>query len=68
MTYEGIEYAIRAGLGRNDWVLLISFPDSIGSNPSVVPRGTITLTGTHASSVFFGDAVCSNRKVRRQRT
>ena len=27
MTYEGIEYAIRAGLGRNEWVLLISFPD-----------------------------------------
>ena len=32
MTYEGIEYAILAGLGRNEWVLLISFPD----NPSVV--------------------------------
>ena len=28
MTYEGIEYAIRAGLGRNEWVLLISFPDN----------------------------------------
>ena len=35
MTYEGIEYAIRAGLGRNEWVLLISFPD-VGGNPSVV--------------------------------
>jgi len=36
MTYEGIEYGIRAGLGRNEWVLLISFPDNIGGNPSVV--------------------------------
>jgi hypothetical protein len=36
MTYEGIEYALRAGLGRNEWVLLISFPDNIGGNPSVV--------------------------------
>ena len=36
MTYEDIEYRIRAGLGRNEWVLLISFPDNIGGNPSVV--------------------------------
>ena len=36
MTYEGVEYAIRAGLGRNEWVLLISFPDNVGGNPSVV--------------------------------
>ena len=36
MTYEGIEYAIRAGLGRNEWVLLISFPDNVGGNTSVV--------------------------------
>ena len=32
MTYEGIEYAIRAGLGRNEWVLLIWFPDNVGGN------------------------------------
>ena len=36
MTYEGVEYAIRAGLGRNERVLLISFPDNVGGNPSVV--------------------------------
>ena len=36
MTYEGIDYAIRAGLGRNEWVLLLSFPDNAGGNPSVV--------------------------------
>jgi hypothetical protein len=36
MTYKGIEYAIRAGLGRNEWVLLISLPDNVGGDPSVV--------------------------------
>jgi hypothetical protein len=36
MTYEGIDYAIRAGLGRNERVLLISLPDNVGGNPSVV--------------------------------
>ena len=24
MTYEGIEFAIRAGLGRNEWVATIT--------------------------------------------
>jgi hypothetical protein len=33
MTYEGIEYAIRAGLGRNEWVLF-SFPDYVGGTPA----------------------------------
>ena len=36
MTYAGIEYAIRAGVGRNEWVLLISFPDNAGGNASVL--------------------------------
>jgi hypothetical protein len=34
MTYEEVEFVISAGLGRNEWVLLISFPDNIGGNPS----------------------------------
>jgi hypothetical protein len=36
MTYAGIEYAIRAGVGWNEWVLLISFPDNAGGNASVL--------------------------------
>ena len=36
MIYEGIEYAIRAGLDRDEWVLSISFPDNVGGNPTVV--------------------------------
>jgi hypothetical protein len=27
MTYEGISFEIRAGLGRNEWTLLIAYPD-----------------------------------------
>jgi hypothetical protein len=33
MTYESIEYVIRAGLGRHEWTMLISFPDK--AEPSV---------------------------------
>jgi hypothetical protein len=36
MTYGGIEYAIRAGLGRNEWVLLIFFPDNGGGIPTAL--------------------------------
>ena len=36
MTYAGIEYAIRAGVGRNEWVLLISFPDNAGGGPTAL--------------------------------
>jgi hypothetical protein len=28
MTYEGIEFVIRAGLGRDEWVVTIHFPDA----------------------------------------
>jgi hypothetical protein len=31
MYYEGIEYAVRAGLGRDEWTLLIYFPDKGGA-------------------------------------
>jgi len=36
MIYEGVEYVIRASLGRDQWTLLIYFPDSPDSNPTVV--------------------------------
>ena len=28
MNYEGIEFYVRAGLGRNEWVVTIHFPDA----------------------------------------
>ncbi len=27
MTYEGISFEIRTGLGRHEWTLLIAYPD-----------------------------------------
>ena len=33
MTYEGIEFVIRAGLGRYEWTVTIHFPDASESNP-----------------------------------
>ena len=36
MIYEDIEFLIRAGLGRNEWTLLIYYPDNLGGNPSVL--------------------------------
>jgi hypothetical protein len=59
MTYEGIEYAIRTGIGRREWVLLISFPDK--AEPSV-----------SQASGSRGDAIATAHKridgwMRRQR-
>jgi hypothetical protein len=36
MTYEDIEFVIRAGLGRNEWILLIYYPDNGRGEPSVL--------------------------------
>jgi hypothetical protein len=34
MVYEGVEYVVRASLGRDQWTLLIYFPDR--ADPTVV--------------------------------
>jgi hypothetical protein len=37
MHYEGVEYVVRASLGRDEWTILIYFPDKApDSNPTVV--------------------------------
>jgi hypothetical protein len=43
MTYEGIEFAIRAGLGRNEWVVTIHFLDA--SEP-LARSSVVKFTGT----------------------
>jgi hypothetical protein len=30
MVYQQIEYQVRASLGRNEWVILIYYPDNAG--------------------------------------
>jgi hypothetical protein len=48
MTYEGIEFAIRAGLGPNEWVATIHFPDA--NEP--LPRSSIVkVTGTRDEAI-----------------
>jgi hypothetical protein len=37
MLYEGVQYVVRASLGRDEWALLIYFPDKTpDSSPTVV--------------------------------
>jgi hypothetical protein len=42
MTYEGIEFAIRAGLGRNEWVATIHSPDA---NEPLALSSMVKVTG-----------------------
>ena len=39
MNYEGIEFSVRAGLGRNEWVATIHFPDASESNAVIRGQG-----------------------------
>ena len=48
MTYEGIEFAIRAGLGRNDWVATIHFPDT---NEPLALSSMVKVTGTREEAI-----------------
>jgi hypothetical protein len=48
MTYEGIEFAIRAGLGRNDWVATIHFPDT---NEPLARSSMVKVTGTREEAI-----------------
>ena len=36
MIHKGIEFAIRAGLGRDQWTALIHYPTNEGKNATVV--------------------------------
>ena len=35
MNYEGIDYVVRARIGRDQWTLLIYFPDNVDSKATV---------------------------------
>ena len=48
MTYEGIEFAIRAGLGRNEWVATIHFPDA---NEPLARSSMVKVTGTREEAI-----------------
>ena len=48
MTYEGIHYAIRAGLGRNEWAVTIHFPDA---SEALARSSLIKVTGTRDEAI-----------------
>ena len=43
MIYEDVEFVIRAGLGRNEWTLLISFPAKAEPSRRPAARGVMQL-------------------------
>jgi hypothetical protein len=47
MTHEGVEYVIRVGIGRNEWALLIYYPDKVDGKP-VVAKFTGTREAANA--------------------
>ena len=48
MNYEGIEFSVRAGLGRNEWVVTIHFPDA--SEP-LARSSVVKVTGTRDEAI-----------------
>jgi hypothetical protein len=48
MTYEGIEFAIRAGLGRNEWVATIHSPDA---NEPLALSSMVKVTGIRDEAI-----------------
>jgi hypothetical protein len=45
MVYEQIDYQVRASLGRNEWVILIYYPDNADGKST-----TAKFTGTKAQA------------------
>jgi hypothetical protein len=48
MTYEGIEFVIRAGLGRNEWTVTIHFPDA---SESLARSSVVKVAGTRDEAI-----------------
>jgi hypothetical protein len=48
MNYEGIEFYVRAGLGRNEWVVTIHFPDASDQGHGNPRRSSRADAGSHS--------------------
>ena len=57
MTYEGIEFVIRAGLGRNEWTVTIHFPDA---SEFLARSSVVKVTGTRDEAI-----VTAQKRIRR---
>jgi hypothetical protein len=64
MTYEGISFEIRAGLGRNEWTLAIYFP---GASKAVARSSVVKVTGTRDEVIVLARRRIDGR-LKRQKT
>jgi hypothetical protein len=63
MTYEGIEFVIRAGLGRNEWAVTIHFPDA---SDALARSSVVKVTGSRGEAIALAQERIRNR-LKRQR-
>ena len=64
MTYEGIEFVIRAGLGRNEWTVTIHFPDA---SKSLARSSVVKVTGTRDEAIVTAQKRIEGWLARQQR-
>jgi hypothetical protein len=64
MTYEGIEFVIRAGLGRNEWTVTIHFPDA---SESLARSSVVKVTGTRDEAIVTAQKRIEGWLTRQQR-
>ena len=48
MTYDGINFEIRAGLGRNEWTITVHFPDA---SDALARSSVVEVTGTRDEAI-----------------
>ena len=66
MTYEGIEFVIRAGLGRNEWAVTIHFP---GASDALARSSAVKVTGTRGEAIALAHGrICNWLKRQRVKT
>ena len=64
MTYEGIEFVIRAGLGRNEWTVTIHFLDA---SESLARSSVVKVTGTRDEAIVTAQKRIEGWLTRQQR-
>jgi hypothetical protein len=66
MTYEGIEFVIRAGLGQNEWVVTIHFP---AATEPLARSSVVKVTGNRDEAIALThDRIHNWRKRRKPKT
>ena len=64
MTYQGIEFVIRAGLGRNEWTITIHFPEA--SEP-LARSSVVKFTGMRDDAIAIAHKRIEGWLTRQQR-